>query len=498
MTTEYGNFPGIKVSTAGGSITNVAVGDDEIVVLFGEASYQDDDTLTSDGDEDPLESSLTGDLETPEQINARRVADSTFGEGSELADAMREALANGANIDFLYGVAPRRYNVVDEVKSSQTSTGSTPLSNAPIWEDTKQDVQNPDDPLEDTHLRGIDVTDDGSGSVDNVEFAYDGEPSTPSSSETVVINPLTGEFAADASPDGDYLFSYKYLDWSSAITASSVENVVEEGDTAVWKFVGESDDVASSLDSTIDPLRKKQYKMVLGLSGAEPNDNEVITTDGQSLASDHSNYQRRDARYDTANYSNANNSVDSDYFFKVAPARLEDSKDTILGGVAGLFGGNSISNPIYNDELEGYDSLEQSLSLTEADELRGENVIPVRQAGSIRVKDNLSTSTDSDWERDFWRRRIVDRVILIAKSVGDSTVGKINDERTRNAASRMIATEIRELINQRLLRPNTASDENWFVDVYEDSNNTDQVNIDIGVTPYGIVKRIKTSITINT
>jgi hypothetical protein len=238
------------------------------------------------------------------------------------------------------------------------------------------------------------------------------------------------------------------------------------------------------------------FKLINALSGAQPNDNEVITSDDQTLASDHSNYTRRDAQFDTATFSQG--SVDSDHYFKLAPVRLENEPKTILGGVSGLFAGNPLSDPIYNDAVSGYGTLEQSFTKADADNMRGEQVIPVRQAGSIRVKDNLSTSTETDWERDFWRRRIADRVILIAKTIGDTIIGRINDEQTRSSAGRLIRSEIRELVADRLLQPNTADEERWFVDVYESSTNANEVKIDIGFTPFGIVKRIDESITINT
>jgi hypothetical protein len=474
MVTTYGSFPGVQVEVAGGGITAVAIGEDEKLVIFGEASYQDDDTLQSDGTEDSLETSVTGSLETPEQINARREADTTFGDGSELADAMREALANGANIDFLYGVAPRRFNVGAEVQSNQSGT----LNNAPIWEEDVEDESN---------LNALVVEDTTDGSL-TVEYDYGSPPTQPGDADTVAVNPLTGEYAADAAPTGDYEFDYKYLDWVSAFDASAVDAVVEEDETGVYLAVEEADSVAGNLDTTVSGHRSN-YKLVNALMGAEPNDNEVVD-DGSG------NYLRRDARFDTSTFTQG--SVDSDYFFEVAPVRLEDTTKTILGGVGGLFAGNSVSNPIYNDQLVGYDTLEQSFTKTDADNMRAENVIPIRQAGSIRVKDNLSTSTSTDWERDFWRRRIADRVILIGKTIGDTIIGRINDEQTRSAAARLIRAEIRELIDDRLLKPNTDDETNWYVDVYEDSANANEVNIDIGFTPYGIVKRVDETITINT
>jgi hypothetical protein len=481
MVTTYGNFPGVQVEVAGGGITAVAIGEEEKLVIFGAASYQDDDTLTGDGNEDSLESSLDGSLETAETINARREADAKFGDGSELADAMREALGNGANIDFLYGVAPRRYNVVDETQSTQSGT----LNNAPIWEEDVSDES-------DINALVCDDTTDGSVTV---EYDYSSPPQQPSAADTVAVNPNTGEYAADAAPSGDYEFDYKYLDWSSAFDASSVTNVVQEDETGVFDALTDSDSVSGSLDSTVTTHRGN-YKLINALSGAEPNDNEVVTSDDASLANDHSNYTRRDARFDTSNYSAG--SVDADHYFKFAPVRLENSSKTILGGIGGLFAGNPIDDPIYNDVINGYDTLEQSFTKADADNMRDERVIPVRQAGSIRVKDNLSTSSETDWERDFWRARIRDRVVLIAKLVGDAIIGRINDQQTRDAAARLIRAELRELVADRLLRPNTSEETRWYVDVYEDSTNSNEVNIDIGFTPYGIVKRVDTNVTINT
>jgi len=482
MVTTYGSFPGVRVEVAGGGITAVAIGEEEKLVLFGEANYEDDDTLQSDGTEDALVSSLTGTPESPEQINARREADTTFGDGSELAQAMREALGNGANIDFLYGVTPRRYNVADETQSTQSGT----LNNAPIWEEDVADESN---------IQALACEDDTGPVTMTVEYDYSSPPAQPSAAETVAVNPLTGEYAADSAPDGDYQFDYKYLDWQSAFDSAEVAAVVEEDETGIFDAVSDSEEVSALLDSTVTTHRGN-YKLINAISGAQPNDNEVVTSDDLALANDHNNYTRRDARYDTSTFSQT--TVDSDHYFLLAPVREQNTPKTVLGGVGGLFAGNPISDPIYNDPLSGYSDLEQSFTKTDADNMRGENVIPIRQAGSIRVKDNLSTSTSTDWERDFWRRRIADRVILIGKTIGDTIIGRINDEQTRNAAGRLIRAEIRELVDDRLLKPNTADATNWFVDVYESSSDPDEVKIDIGFTPYGIVKRVDETITINT
>ena len=476
MTTTYGSFPGVQVTTAGGGITAVAVGDEENLVIFGEGDYARDgedvqnNSLTADTADGLDSNNASASTESPEQINARNEADSTFGSGSELANAMKDSLANGANIDYLYGVAPERY-IRQESPGTQTGT----LSNTPLYEDSSE----------------ITWTDEGGPTTMSVEFTYDGAPSTPTDSDTVYVNPFTGEWAADSAPGtGGFTVDYRSLDYSTAFGVTDVRNVLNEDETGVYVALSESDSVASALQTEVKTLRER-YKLVNALHAAEPNDNEdVLDSNG--------NHTRFDARYDTSNYDSANQSVDADYFYKFAPVRQEDEQTTVMGGVGGLFAGNPIDDPIYNDPLQNYQALEESLSKSGANDMRDENVIPIRQAGSIRVKDNLSTSTNSDWERDFWRRRITDRVILIAKTVGDTIIGRINDEDTRSAAQRQVESEIRSLVDDRLLKPNTTDESNWFVDVYESSTNSDEVKIDIGFTPYGVVKQIDATVTINT
>jgi hypothetical protein len=446
----YGSFPGVKVTTRGGGIAGVQVGAEEKLVIFGEG-----DTANA-----------TASVNEPTQIGARGEADTKFGEDSELATAMKDALANGANINYLYGVMLETSAVTAEAFGG---TDSGTLANAPIVED----------------LSTITVSDttDGTSSSDAdfaLEFTYESPPTQPSlegsETDSVVINPLSGEWAADSS--SDYEFDYEYQEWGNGFDAA--DTVLEEGETGIYAALSDAESVASNLSGKVTTLRG-QYQMVMGVSGAQPNIN--------------SSESPPDAQYDPATYSDA---IDDDSYFLVAPARTQDSEKTIVAGVAGLMAGHAIDNPIYNDVLSGFLDLEQKLLKAEADDFRDEQVIPIRQQGSIRVKDNRSTSSATDWERDFWRRRIVDRVILLAKQVGDSTIGRINDERTRNIAETQLFSEIAELVNDRLLKPNDGSETNWFVDVYEDSTNSDQVNIDVGITPYGIAKRIDESITINT
>jgi hypothetical protein len=478
----YGSFPGVRVTTQSGGISAIAIGEAEKLVIFGESSYAyDSGEILVEGDDTSLDVSAS----VPEQISARRQANAKFGDGSELAEGMKEALANGANIDFLYGVAVPRDFVEAEVQSTQSGT----LDNFPLVENTGDAVNSGSGSLND---QGIDVEDTTAGSMD-VELRYNGAPSQPSDSETVYVNPLTGEFAADAAPDGDYEFSYTHKEYSTAFSAEDVRNVVNEDETGVYVALSDSDSVSSSLQSEVSTLRDN-YQLVNAICVAEPNDNDLLEAANTSDENGGAH-----ARYDASDYVNANQSVSAEYFYKFAPGREESVPKTIAGGVGGLFAGSAISDPIYNESLTGYQSLEQSLSKTDADNLRDQDIIPVRSGGGLRVTGNRSTVfTDSQTvAAEFWTRRITDRVILIGKQVGDRIIGRINDEDTRSQAERLIRQQMRQLVQDRLIRANSADEQNFTVDVYEDETDRNQVKIDIAFSPYGIVKRVDETITVD-
>lgn len=434
-TTTYGDFPGVKISTAGGAITGVAVGREQKLVVVG----------VGDGG-----SATTNE---PVQIDSRLDADRKFGEGSELAEAIKDALANGANIDFLYGVKLATEQVSAE---TFTTTDSGTLANAPIVED----------------LSTITVTADGTTA--DVSFRYDSPPTAPSDTDTVFIDPLTGDWTGDAS--ADYEFTYEYPNWADGLSAAA--GVVEQEETAIIAALTEAESVATDLSAQVNTLRG-EYKLALGLQAAEPN---TTTSDDA-------------AGYDTTAYTD---SIDNDAIFLHAPARKDGEPDTITGAIGGVMAGNALNDSIYRDAVT-VDDLEQRLSQSEADDLRDEQVIPVQQppsGGSVVIGDNRSTSTETDWERDYWRRRIVDQVILIAKAIGDSIIGRINDDDTRETVETALQVELRGLADDRLIEQNTSTETNWFVDVYE--IDADTVGIDLGVRPYGIVKRVDTTVQIST
>ena len=470
----YGSFPGVEVTTEQGGIQSVSIGLEENVIIFGEAKYD------SNGDVDGDASA--GDLVS---IAAPSETDTFFGEGSEVGDAMNEAISNGANIDFLRGMAVPQNNVTGETAGSQTGE----LANVEIKENTDE----------------ITWTDDDADSTEfTVEFRYEGAPVTPSDADTVYINPLTGQYAASSGPSSsEFTVDYAHMDYESAFNEDAVSNYINENETGVLFGMSDSDIVSTKLNTVVSSMRDN-YQLVTGFCFAEPNGSQELDTvtpenGGAEPRYNTSVYSENYSGFTDADDPGANQSVLSNAFFKPAPARVggEHGK-TIGGGLAGRYVGNPLDDAVYNEAISGYSRLQQSLNKTEAGDLRSEDLIPVRSEGSIRVKGNRATNfSESDSvAADFWTRRITDRVILVVKQIGDAILGRINNPTTRGEAEDSITRQLGSLAQQGIIKPN-GDEENFAVQVYESSTNKNQVNIDVQFTPYGIVKNVDTTVTVN-
>lgn len=435
-TTTFGDFPGVKVTLAGGAIVGVAVGREEKLVGIGVG-----DSTADAGVNNAVSPISRSDIDTQ------------FGAGTELAEQLKDARANGANIDYLYGVM---LDVTSVSAETFAGTASGTLANAPIIEDPST----------------ISVQDTVDATAVTVEFRYDSPPTAPTDADTVHLNPITGEWTADSS--SDYEFDYDWPDYSAAL--DEAETVIETEETGIIAPFAESESISTDLSGRLNALRPN-YKMAFGLSAAEPNAN---TTENEP-------------KYDTSAYTD---SIDNDAMFLHAPARKQGSKSTITGAVGGLLAGNAIDDSVFHENLV-VDDLEQRLSGAEVEDLEGEQVMPVRQpksGGTITLENNISTSTATSWERDYWTMRIIDQVTLIAKTIGDSILGRINDTETRSTVESQIRVEMRNLAQDRLIDP--VEGEDWFVEVYEVDNNT--VGVDLGITPTGIAKQVEFNLTIST
>jgi len=264
-------------------------------------------------------------------------------------------------------------------------------------------------------------------------------------------------------------------------TFDDADGTVNENETGIYAAITESQKVATNLDTKVNSLRT-EYKLVQGVTLAQPN------------ATQDSGEPEYDILSPAPEYGDA---INNDAMYLFAPGREDGTADTILPAVAGNFAGTTIAEPIYGNSLSGITELVQKLNKTERDELREEhNVIPMKQLGSISIDGNTSTSTETDFARTFFVRRIVDRVILVSKVLGDAIIGRKNTEENRKILRDELRGQMEDLVDQNVIEANTENETNWYVEVTDDG--FDEVGVEIGVKPVGVIKRIDEEIIIDT
>lgn len=434
----YGSTPGVRIETSTGVVAGVTIGRESHLVLIGAGG----ETATA-APNDPV------------NIESRNDADDLFGEESDLATAYRDALANGANPDFIHGI---RASVTTETETGVTDDFGT-LTNYPIVPD---------------HSR---TNVDDAGTELEVKFRYE-EPIDPPADQGVIhINPHTGEWDAEVDIDPDLNIEYVYADWDSAVAASN--DAIGEAEFGVIAPLTNATSVGESLE-TVLPEMRDDMKMVVGVMGAEPNGT--------------------DSDYPHWNTSEFTNTFDNSTLFLVGPTALDEAETEsglngveALGAVSGLLAGNSNTDPIYNDSLSGVGSMYQSLSRSEVSDLRDMYVIPLRDTGTIRLMDNHSTydqDTNGGWERDFFRRRIVDLTIVTIYQIARRQIGSILDSDTVADVQDALDVELDDLQEDGLLETGGQQ-----VNVYRADDRT--LGIDATITPYGVTKAAEVELEIN-
>jgi hypothetical protein len=437
MSTTYGSTPGVRVETRGTSIVGIEVGEAQKVVIFGRGDPQAGAASVND----------------PTQVASQSAADTQFGEDTPLANALRDALGNGANPGFLYGVMPEAV----DVSAESVAGGSGTLSETPV-------VEAP---------QSITVTNTTAGVEESVTFRYESPPQTGTlGSGEVALNPFTGE--VEAGDSDAYEIDYRYLEWADAF--DSADGVLLERETGVYVALTEAESIASTLSSKVNALRDPDFKLVRGIAAAEPN---ATANDGAPAI-------------ETAAYSD---SLDNDSQFLLGNARQDGSVETVLGGAAGRFGGNALTNPVFGETLTNVTAA-QRLTTADRSNLRQRGVIPIRAEGAVEINGNTSTSTETDFLRDFFTRRVVDQSILVVKQVGDSILDRINNETTRDIAAQEAQAALEQLAADGLLEPNTADETNLAVSAREVDATT--VGLEAKITPEGVTKSVDATVLIDT
>lgn len=434
--TTYGDIASVRIETKTGAPSGVTVGRESYLILIGVAGGSAENT------------------NVPIQITDRDDAVAKFGESSDITVAYEQAIANGANTNFIKAIRAEKTSNSE----SGISTESGSLSSG-FYPDKST----------------VSVTNDGSSMT--VTFSYEQTLTAPSNSGEIVMNPVTGDYEFGSVTSGE--IQYETVDWSSAIQATP--DALGEGEFAVVNPLTFRESAMTELDATLTLMRQDEYKMGLGVIASAPND----TLEGEQPG------------YDTNTLASAR--VNSDVLFSIAGAvtasrgpEQEGYATDGLGAVSGLFAGNENDDPVYDTSLAGIVDLAQTFTRADVRALRDSYIIPVRDTGTIRVADNRSTydqEAEGGWERDLFRRRIVDLSTITAYRVADQQIGGVLDPDTVDDVEDSLRTELEALADDGLLE-----EAGQNVNAYRIDDRT--IGVELEITPFGVAKAADISLEI--
>jgi hypothetical protein len=377
-------------------------------------------------------SASTGTVKT---VESSADAGNLFGEDSELKEQVDLAYANGAGTIYAIGVSET------ETTENFSSTTGDSLGNAPVFDPQV----HPDHSI---------TAQDDTGTSMTVNIVYD-SPSTPADSDTINLNPITGAWEADTSDTYD--ITYTYGDYSSAIT-----DVVKK----VPRFVTVLSEASSHANDLLTELNNydTDFDFMHGVVGATPE----VSASGYS------------------------DSLDDRRLSVVAPARgftdeAESNMQRTLGAVGGRQSGKALGDSTTYESLAGLHSLNTQYTNSELGTLVDSQVLPIRQAGEIQVIKDMTTSTDTRFER-IYISEIVDEATEISHNISQDFVGEINNSENRTNLEESHRSSYLEMQDDDLL-------EAFYVSVTKGANDF-EADVEIGLDVIGIMDTIDVRVTV--
>lgn len=413
------NIPSDEITVSASSTVQIGLAFDRTLGLVGGMD-------TSSG------SASTG---TVEEVSNPSDAANLFGTDSELHNATQIALQR--DIDTLWAVGLSETTVTDEQQSTQSGS----LDNSPIF---------------DPNLHGehsITVEDTG-GTNPSVNIVYDSPPVQPTETDTVAINPHSGEYAADATPDGsNYEFDYVY----SGGYTSAIDEILTE-DPRVVAVGTETESHGSDLASDME-TEAGNFVFEQGVIGAVP---------------------RQDANDASTYASNHSDSLDHKRLSVVASPRGytdtdETEEERTCWGVAASFAEAPLGLNTTNNELAEYEALRTDLGSSDAQTFIDSQVLPLIDYPPVTIVKDQTTSTTTRFERVF-SNQIVDEATARIHERSKQFVGSLNTESNRHSFERSLRNEMLDL------ESNVPSLLDAFaVNVTPDSSDDTQVDVEIGL-----------------
>lgn len=382
-------------------------------------------------------SATTGEVVTVESSSD---AAAKFGASSELKEAVDLVLNQTPPPNTIYAIPVAETTVTGEATGGATFT----TANTPVF----------DPNIHDEHT--VDVVDTG-GTNPTTNIVYESPPSTPTEADTVNFNPVTGEGEADAAAAGTYEIDYVYGDYSSAIAAIA-KKVPRE------VLVGtEATSVGNTLLTEMNNAAS-DFKFMHGQIGAMPETSASAYSD----------------------------SFDDRRLSVVAPSRgytdeASTNEQRTLWATGGKEAGKALGNSTTYESIAGFTELRTSYTNSELGTLVDKQVYPLKQGDRIFVVKDMTTSTDSKFER-VYASEIIDEATDISHQISTEFVGDLNIETNRFALGESHASSYEEMEDDNLLDAYTVS-------VSEGATDS-EVDVDIGIDVVNVMDTIDVTITV--
>jgi hypothetical protein len=420
---------------------------DQITVLSGgtvAVSVAFENSLGVMGGMDTANGSATeGDVVT---VDSPTDAATKFGDGSELHEASKLAFNQG--VGTLYMLPVSETSVTGETHSSATGT----LDNAPIFDPRVQDEHS------------ITVSDSSGGDL-TVNYVDEPSPSQPSASDEINIYPPTGEYAADAGPDGsDYEFDYTYGDYSTTEIAKLIDK-----SPRIVTVLTENDSVATDAVTEINS-RAVDFDFMHLVAGEQIG---------------------------ISNTSTYTNSDDERRLSKLYPARaFTDEADTnevrLSSAVGGYLASLGLGLSATGDSVGGFSgSLKNELSgPSSAGDLIDQGIMPLLDYPPVEIVKDMTTSDTAKFER-VYVMQIVDELTEVSHTINRQFIGEQNTPSNNRSIQQSHTNAYLSAENG---TPPLLDD--FTVTVTEDTSNDNKLNIAIGLDVVDVIDIIDVTITV--
>jgi hypothetical protein len=432
------------MTTAG----TTAIPSDQITVAAGSTvsiGVAFDATYTIVGGMDTTNGSATPGTAT--EVSNPTDAAALFGDDSELHRAARLAFRHP--LDTLYAVG---LNETETTESFGATTSGT-LTNTPLF---------------DPNLHGdktVTATDGASNDI-AVDIVYDDPPQTPGSSQTLALNPRTGDFEADS--QRDYDITYSYADnYTTAISEATGQQ--SRVTTVLTEFESDGSTLATGLSDNAT-----NFNFGHGFVGAPPRED---TNNAATYAT---------------NYSDG---LDDKRLSVVAPPRgttsLDGNEARTIAEIGAWTAAQPLGTSATNKEgpLSGFDSLRTSLGTSNAQTFIDAQVTPLFDDNPRVIKDQ-TTSTTVRFER-LYSNQIVDEGTARTHDVSADYVGGLNIAADRTQFKRSLRNQFLDM--ERNTPPLLDA---FAVNVTPDSGNDNQVNVEVGLDVVDVVDNVVVDIAV--